>query len=202
MNDYLFSISRNKRKRTRKQSKTPTEKWTPFINEGPVKWCSDTEKALWFENNRYSVAARIHWYGLFPILYLSIKDHERNHLRDWRDYQNIKNELAGAASKGVEVYPEEANLVDMANQFHLWCFPPYYDFPIGLGKGRHTKAKLFGKAKQRPFRPQDKAIHPDIGIAWLPELCCEKSRAWLIAQQIFTITGEKAFRELLKVEAK
>ena len=63
------------------------------------------------------------------FIHLSIKRADRQPCRDWRDFQRIKNQLAGPEWEAVELYPAESRLVDMANQFHLWCF----EQPLGLG---------------------------------------------------------------------
>jgi hypothetical protein len=57
-------------------------------------------------------------------LHLSIKRHDRRPIRDWRAFQRIKNELAGAEREAVELYPAERRLHDAANQYHLWVAPP------------------------------------------------------------------------------
>lgn len=42
----------------------------------------------------------------------------------WREIQNIKNELFGPETVGVEYYPAESNLLDTHNIYWLWIFPP------------------------------------------------------------------------------
>ena len=53
-------------------------------------------------------------------LHLSIRHNERKAVRDWRHFQRIKNELAGAEREAVEIFPPESQLVDTSNQYHLW----------------------------------------------------------------------------------
>jgi len=55
-------------------------------------------------------------------IYLSIRRQDRQPARDWRDFQRIKNQLAGPEWTGFELYPAESRKVDGANQYHLFCF--------------------------------------------------------------------------------
>ena len=41
----------------------------------------------------------------------------------WREMQNIKNEIFGDESVGIEYYPAETELTDRANIYWLWVFP-------------------------------------------------------------------------------
>jgi hypothetical protein len=53
-------------------------------------------------------------------------------LRDWRHFQQIKNEIVGEECEGIELYPAESRKVDTANRFHLWvCTDPTFRFPFG-----------------------------------------------------------------------
>ena len=52
---------------------------------------------------------------------------------DWNDLQRIKNELVGAESDAVELFPANSRLLNMPKgQTHLWCLPPGYRMPLGL----------------------------------------------------------------------
>lgn len=53
--------------------------------------------------------------------------------RDWRHFQQIKNELVGPECEAVELYPAESRLVDNSNKYHLWaCKQPGFRFPLGF----------------------------------------------------------------------
>jgi len=68
-----------------------------------------------------------------PMLHISIKRLDKGHAKDWRDFQQIKNELVGPEYEAFELYPLESRLVDAANQFHLWCFATEgISLPIGF----------------------------------------------------------------------
>lgn len=52
--------------------------------------------------------------------------------RDWRHFQQIKNELVGPECEAVELYPAESRLVDTSNKYHLFCCTdPTFRFPFG-----------------------------------------------------------------------
>jgi len=70
----------------------------------------------------------------FPaLIWLSIKRKDKAPIRDWRDFQDIKNELVGKYYEGVELYPAESRKVDMANQYHLWIIDDIkFRFPFGF----------------------------------------------------------------------
>jgi len=59
--------------------------------------------------------------GPYAIIGISSLDETARH--DWRDFQQIKNDLVGQEWEGVELYPAESRLVDPSNRFYLWCFP-------------------------------------------------------------------------------
>ena len=64
--------------------------------------------------------------------YLSIKTIDKEPIHDWRDLQQIKNELCGKDREALEIYPAESRLVDTANQYHLWVIPKDAQIPFGF----------------------------------------------------------------------
>lgn len=53
-------------------------------------------------------------------------------LRDWRHFQQIKNEILGEECEAIELYPAESRLVDTSNKYHLVGFrDPTFRFPFG-----------------------------------------------------------------------
>ena len=44
-------------------------------------------------------------------------------IKDWRHFQQIKNEIAGEEREAVEIYPAESRKVDTSNKWHLWVLP-------------------------------------------------------------------------------
>lgn len=44
-------------------------------------------------------------------------------LRDWRHFQQIKNQLCGEEREGFELYPRESRKVDTSNKYHIFVLP-------------------------------------------------------------------------------
>jgi hypothetical protein len=105
-------------------------------------------------------------YGIFVFelgdggLHLSIKRNDRAAVRNWRHFQQIKNEIAGPEVEAVEIFPRESRLADNANQYHLWCLPEGVDVPIGFEGGFVTITdedveawnSQGGKGRQEPMQ--------------------------------------------------
>jgi len=88
-----------------------------------------------FLNNKYQVNVRlVRGTEVMPdLLHLSIKRIDKQPVHDWRDLQEIKNQIVGPECEGVELYQAESRRVDSANQYHVWCIPnPEARFPIGF----------------------------------------------------------------------
>lgn len=101
-----------------------------------------------YRNDVYQVQKR----EMTEWINLSIRRIDREPIRDWRDMQEIKNQLLGAEVEAVELYPAESRLVDTANQYHLWAPKlPGAMFPFGFNDGRVVSEYTIGKSKQRPF---------------------------------------------------
>jgi len=58
----------------------------------------------------------------------------------WRDMQRIKNELVGYDRVAVEVYPSTADLVDVADMYHLWVLPAGFRLPFSLKQRRTNES--------------------------------------------------------------
>jgi hypothetical protein len=50
---------------------------------------------------------------------------------DWRDFQAIKNQLAGSDCEAFELYPAESRLLDPSNYYTVWCFPGVRRIKVG-----------------------------------------------------------------------
>jgi hypothetical protein len=89
-----------------------------------------------------------------PMIHLSIKRIDKKPLRDWRHFQQIKNELVGRECEAVELYPAESRVVDTANQYHLWAIDdPAFRFPCGFSTGL-KRSESSGGAVQRPLKEE------------------------------------------------
>lgn len=84
--------------------------------------------------------------------YLSIKRIDKDPIHDWRDLQEIKNQLCGDEREALEIYPAESRLIDTANQYHLFVMPEGEDIPFGFKErlvDRTERPGGIGQAKQR-----------------------------------------------------
>jgi hypothetical protein len=65
------------------------------------------------------------------VTHLWIKRHDGKPVT-WKEMQRVKNELAGFERLGVEMYPPQSAVVDVANMYHLWVLPEGFWLPFGL----------------------------------------------------------------------
>lgn len=87
------------------------------------------------------------------VWHLSIKRLDKQPIHDWRDLQEIKNQICGSEVEALELYPAESRLMDVANQFHLWALPDGERIPFGYQTARAVTDKPAAGAVQRP-RPK------------------------------------------------
>jgi len=81
---------------------------------------------------------------------LSIKRHDREPICDWRDFQEIKNQLCGEQAEGMMLYPAESRVVDTANQYWMYVFMNEgFIIPVGFTQGIKTDTADYGNARQR-----------------------------------------------------
>jgi hypothetical protein len=98
------------------------------------------EAEIW-KNGQYTVVVTRWTEGELAgqVQELSIRRDDRKPARDWRDFQRIKTQLAGADVEAVELYPAESRLMDTANQYYLFCLPAGQTFPFGFAGQRNVK---------------------------------------------------------------
>jgi hypothetical protein len=110
-----------------------------------------SECEVWM-NDTYTVSVWDEGDGAMGrIKHLSIKRNDRAPVTDWRDKQQIKNQLCGPEAEGIEIYPAESRVVDTANQYHVWVFLDM-KIPVGFERGvRMDAAEMLGAGKQRPL---------------------------------------------------
>lgn len=119
-------------------------------------------------NDHYQITARIYPDG---FTHLSCKREDRLPLHDWRQLQQIKNEICGPERWGLEVYPAESCIVDTSNEYHLWVLPEGHTVPWGWTDSQLKTPEAIerfnrenpiidrfgeqrsGKARQRPWQP-------------------------------------------------
>lgn len=118
-------------------------------------------RRLAFRNNKYNG-----WLWEFEdgSCHVSFKRNDRAAARDWREFMAIKNDLVGLDREAVEIYPSEFNLVDAANEYHLWIYPRGFMCEMGFEESEilegynghdHAEYRMTGKsgATQREFDP-------------------------------------------------
>jgi hypothetical protein len=82
-----------------------------------------------YENDLYHVEVVMHP----PFIQLDIRRHDGQPGKNWRHFQQIKNELIGPEHEAIELFPAESRLVDTANQYHLWVHTDAsFRFPVGF----------------------------------------------------------------------
>jgi hypothetical protein len=111
---------------------------------------------IWI-NDLYQVVVHRHEGGL---VHLNIRRRDGYPGRDWRHFQQIKNELVGPECEGVEIYPAESRLTDTSNKYHLWCIAdPAFRFPFGFLDRRvdHNQSEVPGHRQRPPMGIRRKA---------------------------------------------
>ena len=86
------------------------------------------DAARYFVNSLYQVQAADLDDG---ITHLNIRRRDGSMFKDWRHFQQIKNEICGPEREGIELYPAESRLVDTSNKWHLWVLPEGVRVPVG-----------------------------------------------------------------------
>jgi len=86
---------------------------------------------------------------------ISALDNSARH--DWREFQQIKNELVGEEWEAVELYPAESRLKDPSNRFYLWCFPKG-ELKIGWFDHRVIARSSESIAPQRAFHDEEVSL--------------------------------------------
>lgn len=114
-----------------------------------------TETVVW-RNETYQVAVRV----LDPktkLLHLNIRRRDGAPiLRDWRHFQQIKNDIVGPECEAIELYPAESRLADSSNKYHLIAVAdPTFRFPTGDIFGNKRDVEYVGGStpgtRQRPL---------------------------------------------------
>ena len=84
-----------------------------------------------FVNDLYEVA-------LSPTgidaLQITVQRRDGSLFKDWRHFQEIKNQMAGPEREAVELYPAESRKVDTTNKWHLWVLPEGVTVELGWEK--------------------------------------------------------------------
>jgi hypothetical protein len=85
-------------------------------------------------------------------------------LRDWRHFQQIKNELLGPECEAIELYPAESRKVDESNKYHLFGYSDGRRIPIGF-ETRNVNLDTQGDRKtDRGMRQRGKTMEFPEGV--------------------------------------
>jgi hypothetical protein len=68
-------------------------------------------------------------------------------MRDWKDFQAIKNDLCSPTREAFELYPSEERLHDTDNIYHMWVLPEGQLNPVGW-----TERDVDYSTKVSPFQ--------------------------------------------------
>lgn len=125
----------------------------PLSDEGVAHFRAmdgDEPDAVWI-NDLYQVVVLESPDG---FTHLSIRRQDRAAARDWRHFQQIKNEVCDPEREAFELYPAESRLVDTSNQYHLWVLPAGDTVPLGpIEREVATPEEAASAgAKQRPWQ--------------------------------------------------
>lgn len=70
-------------------------------------------------------------------VHLEIWRRDGGFVGDWNDKQRIKGQLVGEECEGLELYPAESRLLNIANVYHLWVnADPSFRLTLGFHAGR------------------------------------------------------------------
>ena len=86
-------------------------------------------------------------------LHINIRRRDGGMFKDWRHFQQIKNEIAGPEREAVEIYPAESRKVDTSNKWHLWVLPEGKQALPGWGERDVSYKQINGVPglRQRPL---------------------------------------------------
>lgn len=93
------------------------------------------------------------------MIQIGIHAHDGTARHDWREFQQIKNQLAGDECEAFELYPAESRLLDPSNYYTLWCFPGLKRLKVGIVEGRRVLNADEALAPQRGFTTDDPPAH-------------------------------------------
>lgn len=95
---------------------------------------TDLPDEIW-ANDVYNVTLRRRedrvfgtWQGMIQLGIAALDGTARH---DWREFQAIKNQLAGPETEVFELYPAESRVLDPSNYYTLWCFPGLKRLRVG-----------------------------------------------------------------------
>ena len=130
-------------------------RWQMF---GARRDAASAPDEIW-NNDVYTVTVRRHEADpVFDtrggVIQLGISALDGTARHDWREFQAIKNQLAGPECEAFELYPAESRLLDPSNYYTLWCFPGLRHIRVGKKEGRRVWGQDQAMAPQRELPAQ------------------------------------------------
>lgn len=109
----------------------------PLIRVAGYRKSQPEEPDETWHNDTYTVTVRRHKkdpvFGTSKgMIQIGISSLDGSARHDWRDFQAIKNQIAGPEVEGFELYPQESRLLDPSNYYSLWCFPGAKRIHVGI----------------------------------------------------------------------
>jgi hypothetical protein len=114
--------------------------------DAPERWENDLYQVTvrrWTHDSVFRTDGGMIWIGISAL------DGTARH--DWREFQGIKNQIAGPEVEGFELYPAESRLLDPSNYYTIWCFPGVKHIKVGINEGRRVLDVDEAMAPQRAF---------------------------------------------------
>ena len=120
---------------------------------GAREWLAlEQERNVFYANDLYQIqVAPTGDNG--DYLHINIRRRDGGMVKDWRHFQQIKNEIAGPEREAVEIYPAESRKVDTSNKWHLWVLPEGQTVNLGWTQRDIQYEELRGVPglRQRPL---------------------------------------------------
>jgi len=123
-----------------------------------------TRSQKW-ENSKYKVTFdkqcdHIHpnWPENLACWYISFSMKDGGHMLDWREIQDMKNQVVGEKHEAVMLFPTDNRCMDTVNQFHLYIIGDEgVEFPVGWQCPKSVTDETDGKAdcKQRKLEKEE-----------------------------------------------
>ena len=117
-------------KQFRATGRWPEWRWHDIdIPPGPG-WARQAKRVT--ENGLFVVMFRDVQTEWGPMIHAWIRTAAQATDLTWAEKQRIKDEVFGRERTAIEVFPPRSELVDAADLFHLWVFPPGFSLPFTL----------------------------------------------------------------------
>ena len=118
-----------------------------------VEWLmEDHLRSRYYVNNLYQVQVQPSGHA-GQMMHINIRRRDGGMFKDWRHFQQIKNEIAGPEREAVEIYPAESRKVDTSNKWHLWVLPEGTKLELGWPQRdvQYDENRTVPGLRQRPL---------------------------------------------------